>query len=237
MNINLYWLNNQEGGGDNDVDDDKLITFSVINTINSITFFLFYYKITTAADNTIMTHVMHTKLVSGLEKFNPIQCEMSTINDVGTANDYNGGTDSDDHEDGGGGGEGGGGGGGGYVLSCLRLPYISMSLINLNNFTVPLCVCIVQVLDEIQVWHIIDVHKRTQPPRNIAKILGVIIQESGGKDVFYKLEKISIKGNVPAALIVALTKQDGNQCKDPTVLSILYPNIKINNENAMLIFK
>ncbi|UJZ88957.1 ac146 [Erannis ankeraria nucleopolyhedrovirus] len=197
MDINLYYPNH----------DSDIITFTITNTFNSITVFVFSF---TNGDNQINLN-MPTKLVSGYEKnYRQIDTKLSVLDENHT-----------DKVD-------------GYIISCIRLPYIATKLISLPNFSEPLSTVITQIKNETQIWHILSVRKYREQ-KMCKKILGVYINENG-RDVFYKKETILAQGNVPSGFISTLTKHTNN-VHDLDMGIFVYPHVKRSNENVSLIFK
>ncbi|AIU41261.1 ep23 [Sucra jujuba nucleopolyhedrovirus] len=196
-------------------DDNKpLITFISPSSINAITSFIYSYVASTGA----VTSSSHTttKLVSGYEKkmYRKVSFSLSIVNNSNddSAND-------------------------GYVISCVRLPYISMGLLKNVRFELPLGVIVVQLetMGVPQVWHVFGVRKRREPP-TFKKIIGVTVNENG-HDVFYAKELINLRGNVPSAFLSFVAKHTNTMQQDIEIINFAYAHVRVNHNCARIITK
>jgi hypothetical protein len=199
------------------VDDDavkKLITFSLFDSINSSKVFLFAINDDVMNGSDTTTIDPHTKLVSGYETgARSINMNMSIVHERYQPTNVA----SKD-----------------YFISCVRLPFVSTSLITNKHFSKPLSILTMRTYTETQVWHIFTVRKGKEPV-TFHKIHGVSIW-CHDEHVFYAKEVIRLHGNIPSVFITNLLK-DFTSVKNVQQIKFIYPNIDIRDDTATIEMK
>jgi hypothetical protein len=196
-----------------DVDDDKkqLITFSMFDSINSSKVFIFAIK---NDDDDTVTIGTQTKLVSGYETgARSINMNMSIVNERSRL------TNSTTKD---------------YFISCVRLPFVSTSLIMNEHFSKPLSILTMQTYTETQVWHIFAVRKGKEPVA-LNKIHGVSVW-CRDQHIFYTKEVIRLHGNIPNVFISNISK-DFTNVKNIQQIKFIYPDIDIRDDAATIELK
>ncbi|QAT90424.1 hypothetical protein KM622_gp133 [Spodoptera exempta nucleopolyhedrovirus] len=196
MNVNLYCVNDTIHG-------DNMITFCLLDTINSIKIFIFKMEPATTS-----THLPMTRLVSGYEKGSRNTCMRMECVSSCSKN--------------------------AYIISCVRLPYLSSRLVNSKQFTVPVSPVIVRCDGETQIWHVFGVCKGKEMT-SIARVNGVTTCVRG-REEFVSKELISLTGNLPASFISAIT-HNSVRAEDVPLIRLLYPDVIINDEDVVIVKK
>ncbi|QWO71537.1 AC146-like protein [Orgyia pseudotsugata single capsid nuclopolyhedrovirus] len=204
MNFSLYYPCGDDNGND-------VITFTLLHAYNSVTVFVFgIADVTDTHDSAPIT-----RLVSGYEKNIHRRINMNVTimkqDAVGAESKLNG-----------------------YVISCVRLPYISTKLITTPTFNAPPTVVIVKNNQHTEVWHIFSARKHVEAP-NSKKITGLFVNENG-RDVFYPKELINLNGNVPNEFVSALAKHTNN-VQDVDIGIFMYPDVQKNENNIYFTHK
>ncbi|AUF81538.1 ac146 [Malacosoma neustria nucleopolyhedrovirus] len=208
MNVNLRYPPLPQFDVVNDV-KKKLITFSLFDSINSSKVFLFAINDDVMNGNDTATIDTHTKLVSGYETgARSINMNMSIVNYQPTN------VTSKD-----------------YFISCVRLPFVSTSLITNKHFSKPLSLLTMQTYTETQVWHIFTVRKGKEPI-TFHKIRGVSIWFNN-EHIFYAKEVIRLHGNIPSVFITNLLK-DFTNVKNVQQIKFICPNIDIRDDTVTI---
>ncbi|ACI28855.1 agip154 [Agrotis ipsilon multiple nucleopolyhedrovirus] len=198
MNVNLYCPHDN---------DENIITFSMLNTINSISIFVF--QIGAAPTSATSTAATTTRLVSGYEKGLRNIC--MKLECVSSYNRH------------------------AYLISCVRSPHVLLKLMAHRNFTRPVAPVIVKCNNgETQVWHVLGVC-RGKEIASIARIRGVTVCEDGVESYIDK-ELIALTGNLPSAFVAALTR-NAPKMQDVDVIKLIYPALRINDEDVVVDFK
>jgi hypothetical protein len=179
-------------------DNDNIISFSMLGTINSINIFVF------SVGGPLLDAKAQTRLVSGYERGGLRNIAMR----VECVASY------DKHA---------------YLISCVRLPYLSSALIAHKNFTRPVAPVVVRCGAETQVWHVFGICKGKELA-SIRRIRGVTVCNNG-VETFVAKELISFKGNVPSGFITALAR-NAPHLQDIDVLKCVYPFLIVNTENV-----
>nr|UPO71131.1 orf15 [Trichoplusia ni single nucleopolyhedrovirus] len=204
MIVNLYYPQ----------DKDSLITFSLINAINSINIIPFQINESADTDGDEINHnFASTRLVSGYERGRGdrvniairMQCLQPPIDRTSIRN--------------------------AYVISCVRLPFFCVSLVTHKNFSRPILPVLVDCKGEIQVWHIFTVNKNHEPA-TFQRVKGVTVCVHGIENYFAK-ELVVLRGNIPSHFIASLSKTYTNP-KDIEMAAFIYPNVCINREDVRI---
>ncbi|AAY83946.1 ORF-15 peptide [Chrysodeixis chalcites nucleopolyhedrovirus] len=204
MIVNLYYPQ----------DKDSLITFSVINAINSINIIPFQINESDDTDGDGNNrNFASTRLVSGYERGRAdrvniairMKCLLPPIDRTAIRN--------------------------AYVISCVRLPFFCVRLVNHQNFSRPVLPAVVDCKGEIQVWHIFTVNKNHEPA-SFQRVRGVTVCVDGIENYFAK-ELVILRGNIPSHFIASLSKTHTNP-KDIEMAAFVYPNVCINREDVRI---
>ncbi len=199
MIVNLYYPQDS---------NNNLITFSVLNAVNSINIIAFQINDTIAPTSNTIT----TRLVSGYERNRRninvlMKCIATPLMDRSLLRHA-------------------------YVVSCVRLPYVSVKLMMSKHFTRAVLPVIVDCNKEIQVWHVFGVAKNHEPG-SLQKIKGVNVCENGLEN-YYSKELITFTGNIPARFISTLSKTI-SYVDDIGMAVMVYPNLQINQEDVTIV--
>ncbi|QNV47849.1 ac146-like protein [Alphabaculovirus altersperidaniae] len=208
MNVNLYYAQ----------DNTDIITFSMLNTINSLNIFVFQTRPPAAAasplnsNNGVVAAAIKTRLVSGYEKgLRNISMKMTCLSAEMSL------TTSDRNA---------------YIMSCVRAPCVLLKLMTSKKFNRPVAPVLMNCDNEMQVWHVFGVGKGKEPA-SMARIRGVTAWIDGGVETFIHKELISFSGNIPSAFISALSKNAPN-IDDVDTMKLIYPNLEINGDDVIV---
>ncbi|AUV65409.1 hypothetical protein [Alphabaculovirus myunipunctae] len=201
MNVNLY-------SPSTIIDDNSnLVTFTMLDTINSIK--IFVYSVGVVDDASAST--LQTRLVSGYERGGSrdinmrVECASTTTT-----------TTTDKHA---------------YLISCIRAPYVLARLIAHKGFTRNVAPVLVRFGDETQVWHVFGVRKGKESA-SIKRVRGVTVCENGIESYIAK-ELIVLRGNVPAGFVAALSK-NAPHVQDVHVAKCVFTSLLVNNEDVIV---
>nr|AFS51888.1 DekiORF9 [Dendrolimus kikuchii nucleopolyhedrovirus] len=188
-------------------DDNNIITFIIPHKTNSVIVYLF--KFVTIDDAAAINH--KTRLVSGYENRRPISINLQSfvppLADTRTAR-------------------------GSYVISCIRTPCLYRDLFQYNRYTASLGFVVTCRLNEIQVWHILSVHKTVEAKRT-RKIVGLRVHTNAGTDRLYSKDLIVMSGNVLTSFLNSLKKCHAHH-KDVDVFKLTCSGLQIDNGVAIL---
>ena len=194
MNVNLYRAN----------DDNNIITFSMLHTINSINIFVFQIR---SPPSTTTTEPIITRLVSGYEKgLRNISMKMTCVSSP--IMDRNA-----------------------YIVSCVRAPCVLLKLMASKKFSRPVAPVMVQCNGETQVWHVFSVAKGKEL-NSMTRIRGVTVWLDGAETYIDK-ELIYLTGNLPSAFLSSLSKNTPN-VDDVDTLKLVFPSLCINAEDVIV---
>lgn len=196
MNVNLYYPR----------DNENIISFSMLDTINSINIFVFQIGAAPTTTTPPPPTFISTRLVSGYEKgLRNISMKIQSVS-----------SSYDRHA---------------YFVSCVRAPYVLLRLMAHRNFTRPVAPVVVKCDGETQVWHVLGVCKGREL-LSIGRIRGVTACVNGVETYIGK-ELIALSGNLPSAFVSALTRNAPN-VQDVDVMKLIYPTLQINNEDVIV---
>ncbi|CDG72474.1 Unknown (Ac146) [Spodoptera exigua multiple nucleopolyhedrovirus] len=194
MNVNLYYAQ----------DNTNIVTFSMLNTINSVSIFVFQTRLSQSPHNV----AIKTRLVSGYEKrLRNISMKMTCVS-----------SPSDDRN--------------AYIVSCVRAPCVLIKLMMSKKFS--RCVAPVLMNcegGETQVWHVFGVSKGKELA-SMARIHGVTAWLDG-TETYIPKELVSLSGNLPAAFVSALAKNTPN-VEDVDTMKLIYPTLRINTDDVIV---
>nr|WUR10841.1 hp [Calliteara abietis nucleopolyhedrovirus] len=195
LNQAITAIDDSDSAVNDNINTNSLITFSLPATLNSISIFAFNSTINSDDnddDDAAAVVRLTTGLVSGYEKTRPVNFVVEIINRP-LINKVDG-----------------------YVISCVRLPYISTKLITSPQFSASPTIVIVQTANHFEVWHVFGIRKHAEQ-KNLKAVTGVYINESG-VDVVYRKEYVLLRGNVPAAFVSAFATQTNVNDVDTAIL-------------------
>ncbi|AOT85481.1 ep23 [Cyclophragma undans nucleopolyhedrovirus] len=188
--------------------DNNIITFIIPHKTNSVIVYLFKSDTTVATAAAINNK---TRLISGYENRRPISINLRSLApplaDTRTAR-------------------------GSYVISCIRAPCLYRDLFQYNKYTASLGFVVTCSPDEIQVWHILSVHK-TVEAKSTRKIVGMRVHTDTGNDRFYLKDLIIMSGNVPTSFLSNLKKCHAHH-KDVDVFKLTCAGLHIDNGVVVL---
>lgn len=184
---------------------DNNITFIIPFKTNAIIVYLFKLDI-----NSIVEHPpganIKTRLVSGYENSRPINIVLRSIapplSNTRTAQ-------------------------GSYVISCIRAPHLYRDLFTYNKYTAPLGFVVTRTDAELQVWHVLSVHK-TIEAKSTRNITGLRAHTDGGVDRYYPKDLIILSGNVSVYFLNNLQKCHAHH-KDIDIFRHLCAELQIDN--------
>ncbi|QEI03493.1 hypothetical protein [Spodoptera cosmioides nucleopolyhedrovirus] len=197
MNVNLYYAQ----------DNTNIVTFSMLNTINSVNIFVFQTRLSPPTIISPPFGAIKTRLVSGYEKgLRNISMKMTCVS-----------LPFDDRS--------------AYIVSCVRTPCVLLKLMTSKKFSRPVAPVLMNCNGETQVWHVFGVSKGRELA-SMARIHGVTAWLDGA-ETYVPKELISLTGNLPAAFVSALSKNAPN-VEDVDTMKLIYPFIKINTDDVIV---